>query len=47
MELRLVRDSVNQTMNHLLKQKAILDPESDDSVEITNDLVMLQRCSNR
>lgn len=42
MELRLIRHSVKQTMENLKKRKLILDPESDDSVEITNDLMMYQ-----
>ncbi|GLQ32853.1 hypothetical protein GCM10007876_33320 [Litoribrevibacter albus] len=42
MELRLIRYSVKQTMENLKKRKSILDPESDDSVEITNDLMMFQ-----
>jgi len=42
MELRLIRYSVKQTMDNLKKRKSILDPESDDSVEITNDLMMYQ-----
>jgi hypothetical protein len=42
MELRLIRTSVKKTMADLLKRKAILDPESDDAVEITNDLMMYQ-----
>jgi hypothetical protein len=41
MELRLIRYSVKQTMDNLQKRLAILDPESDDSVEISNDLMML------
>lgn len=40
MELRLIRSSVQKTMESLKKRLAILDPESDDSVEITNDLMM-------
>ncbi|WP_444996949.1 hypothetical protein [Aliikangiella sp. IMCC44359] len=42
MELRLIRYSIKQTMENLQKRKSILDPESDDSVEITNDLMMYQ-----
>lgn len=42
MELRLIRASVKKTMEDLMKRKSILDPESDDSVEITNDLMMYQ-----
>jgi hypothetical protein len=42
MELRLIRVSVKRNMEELLKRKAILDPESDDAVEITNDLMIYQ-----
>jgi len=42
MELRLIRYSVKKTMDNLIKRKAILDPESDDSIEITNDLMGYQ-----
>jgi len=41
-ELRLIRASVKKTMDDLIKRKNILDPESDDSVEATNDLMILQ-----
>jgi hypothetical protein len=42
MELRLIRVSVKKNIEDLLKRKAILDPESDDAVEITNDLMIYQ-----
>ena len=42
MELRLIRASVKNTMQELIERKGILDPESDDSVEITNDLMVYQ-----
>ncbi|SFD15782.1 hypothetical protein SAMN05660479_03317 [Microbulbifer thermotolerans] len=42
MELRLIRSSVKKTMDDLIKRKNILDPESDDAVEITNDLMIYQ-----
>lgn len=42
MELRLIRTSVKKNMADLLKRKAILNPESDDAVEIANDLMMYQ-----
>jgi hypothetical protein len=42
MELRLIRVSVKKNMEDLLKRKAILDPESDDAVEIINDLMICQ-----
>ena len=41
-ELRLIRSSIKKTMDDLMKRKAILDPESDDAVEITNDLMVYQ-----
>ena len=51
MELRLIRASVKKTMEDLLKRKNILDPESDDSVEITNDLMsyknIIEKISDR
>jgi len=37
-ELRLIRYAVKQTMDNLKKRQTILDPESDDAVEIANDL---------
>ena len=42
MELRLIRSSIKKTMDDLIKRKSILDPESDDAVEITNDLMICQ-----
>lgn len=42
LELRLIRTSVKRMMDELIKRKAILDPESDDSAEITNDLMIYQ-----
>lgn len=42
MELRLIRSSVKKTMDDLIKRKNILDPESDDAVEIINDLMIFQ-----
>ncbi|MBU1311328.1 MAG: hypothetical protein KKE30_17540 [Gammaproteobacteria bacterium] len=42
MELRLIRTSVKKIMADMLKRKASLDPESDDAIEIANDLVMYQ-----
>ncbi|WP_444894692.1 hypothetical protein ACJJIW_11705 [Microbulbifer sp. JMSA004] len=39
-ELRLIRYSVKQTMENMKKRKSILDPESDDAVEISNDLAL-------
>jgi len=40
MELRLVRTSVAKTMKNLESRLKILDPESDDAVEATNDLML-------
>ncbi|MDH5325470.1 MAG: hypothetical protein OEZ68_15255 [Gammaproteobacteria bacterium] len=37
-ELRLIRYAVKKTMDDLRKRQNILDPESDDAVEIANDL---------
>ena len=42
MELRLIRHSINSTMENLKKRLSVLDPESDDAIEITNDLMMYQ-----
>lgn len=39
-ELRLIRYAVKQTMDDLKKRQRILDPESDDAVEIANDLTL-------
>lgn len=39
-ELRLIRYSVKQTMKDLKKRQNILDPESDDAIEIINDLTL-------
>ncbi len=40
MELRLIRYSVQKTVEALKKRRAILDPESDDAVAIANDLML-------
>ena len=42
MELRLIHYSINNTMENLKKRLAILNPESDDVIEASNDLMMLQ-----
>ena len=42
MELRLIRHSVNKTMEDLKKRAQILDPESDEMVEAVNDLKLYQ-----
>lgn len=39
-ELRLIRYAVKQTMDNLKKRQGIVDPESDDAVEIANDLTL-------
>ena len=41
-ELRLIRNAVYVRMEDLKKRKAIVDPESDDSIEATNDLMLLK-----
>lgn len=40
MELRLIRSSVNKTIKNLQDRKNILDPESDDALEVSNDLML-------
>jgi hypothetical protein len=47
MELRLIRVSVKKNIEDLLKRKKIFGPESDDAVEITNDLVIYRLCGLR
>tara|TARA_R110000868_G_scaffold351589_3_gene612857 strand:- start:228 stop:407 length:180 start_codon:yes stop_codon:yes gene_type:complete len=42
MELRIIKYSVSNTMRIKQKQLSILDPESDDAVEISNDLMLYQ-----
>ena len=42
MELRLIRHSVYKTMENLQKRLKILDTESDDAIEATNDLMVYQ-----
>ena len=42
MELRLIRASIKKTMDTLIEEKTEIDPESDSSVEITNDLMVYQ-----
>jgi hypothetical protein len=39
-ELRLIRYSVNKTMENLKQRLKILDPESDEAVEAKNDLML-------
>jgi len=41
-ELRLIRNSISNTMKKLQERRNILDPESDDAVEATNDLMIYQ-----
>ena len=40
MELRLIRYAVAQTMEQLKSKRGSVDPESDDAIEITNDLML-------
>jgi hypothetical protein len=42
MELRLIRHAVSRTMDNLQARLKILSQESDDAVEITNDLMLYQ-----
>lgn len=42
MELRLIRTSVKKTMEEVIKRKSNLDPESDEAIEVTNDLMICQ-----
>lgn len=41
-ELRIIRHSILNTMVNMKERLRILDPESDDAVEITNDLMIHQ-----
>jgi len=41
-ELRLIRHSVYKSMENVKKKLNILDPESDEAVEATNDLMIYQ-----
>lgn len=40
MELRLIRYSIARTVDDHKKKLAILDPESDDAIELANDLMI-------
>lgn len=42
MELRLIRHSVQASIEALLQRRATADPESDEAIEITNDLMIYQ-----
>lgn len=42
MELRVIRSSVYRSIEEMKNKLSHLDPESDESVEITNDLVIYQ-----
>lgn len=42
-ELRLIRNAVSRELNSQKEALDILDRESDDYVEITNDLVLLKQ----
>lgn len=41
-ELRLIRYSVKQTIESMRKKQSILDPDSDDAIDIANDLTLYQ-----
>lgn len=41
-ELRLIRHSAYKTQQNLKKRLSIVDPESDEAVETTNDLMIYQ-----
>ena len=40
MELRLIRHSIHKTMEDNQKKLKILDPESDDAIGLSNDLML-------
>ena len=42
MELRLIRHAVSKQLEQDEKKLHILDPDSDDSIEIGNDLLILR-----
>ncbi len=42
MELRLIRHSVSKELEQCEKKLKILDPDSDDSIEIGNDSMLLR-----
>lgn len=42
MELRLIRYSISKEITQDKKKLKILDPDSDDSMEIGNDLMILR-----
>jgi hypothetical protein len=42
MELRLIRHAVAKEIEQSEKKLKILDPDSDDSIEIGNDLMILR-----
>jgi len=42
MELRIIRNCVHLSMERKQERLKILDSESDDAVEITNDLMLHQ-----
>ena len=41
-ELRLIRNAIHEAMKKSQDQRTTLDPESDDAVEATNDLMIYQ-----
>ncbi|SBS28895.1 hypothetical protein MSP8886_01351 [Marinomonas spartinae] len=42
MELRIIRASVKASMDGLLEKLKTIDPDSDEAVEISNDLMFYQ-----
>ncbi len=43
MELRLIKHSIKQAMKNLNKILTVLDPNSDEASEISNDLLNYQQ----
>lgn len=43
MELRVIRSAVHRRIEELKKRQSILDPESDDALDASSDLVVLVR----
>lgn len=41
-ELRLIRHAISKEVDQCEKKLNILDPDSDDSIEIGNDLMILR-----
>ena len=42
MELRLIRSCVSNTLNDYRKRLQTVDPESDESIELGNDSMILE-----